>query len=81
MPFTIITREYPADWKPGDEPYYAVNNERNAALYAQYKTLSDAQSKVIFGGRLGMYRYFDMDDTIAEAFKLFERIEKSKIIV
>lgn len=67
---TVITREYPATWKQGDEPYYAINDEKNTALYAKYKTLSEGQSKVIFGGRLGMYKYFDMDDTIYEALNL-----------
>ncbi len=74
QPKTVITREYPAIWKQGDEPYYAVNDEKNAALYAKYKALADAQNKVIFGGRLGMYRYFDMDDTIAAAFEVAQKI-------
>lgn len=69
-PITYITREYPATWKQGDEPYYAVNDEKNTALYAKYKALADSQNKVIFGGRLGMYKYFDMDDTIAAALEL-----------
>lgn len=69
---TIITKEYPVTWKQGDEPYYAVNDEKNTALYEKYKTLAEAQSKVVFGGRLGMYKYFDMDDTIAEAMKLWK---------
>lgn len=67
---TVVTREYPAAWKKGDEPYYPVNDERNDALYAKYKALADAEGKVIFGGRLGMYKYFDMDDTIAAALAL-----------
>ena len=70
QPKTVITREYPANWQQGDEPYYAVNDECNATLYAQYKALADAQQKVCFGGRLGMYRYFDMDDTIAAALEV-----------
>ena len=74
QPKTIITKEYPATWKQGDEPYYAVNDERNSALYGKYKELSDKQDKVIFGGRLGMYKYFDMDDTIAAAWDLWKRI-------
>ena len=75
QPKTVITREYPATWKQGDEPYYAVNDEKNAALYAKYKALADAQNKVIFGGRLGMYRYFDMDDTIASAFEVAKKLK------
>ena len=67
---TVVTREYPATWKKGDEPYYAVNNERNDALYAKYKSLADEEKKVIFGGRLGMYKYFDMDDTIIACWQL-----------
>ncbi len=64
---TVVTREYPATWKHGDEPYYPMNDERNNALYAKYKVLADAETKVIFGGRLGMYKYFDMHHVIAEA--------------
>ena len=73
QPQTVITREYPATWKKGDEPYYAVNNEQNDALYARYKALADKESKALFGGRLGMYKYFDMDDTIAAALTLAEK--------
>ena len=69
QPKTVITREYPATWHKGDEPYYAMNDEKNNALYAKYKALADKEGKVIFGGRLGMYKYFDMDDTIAVALK------------
>lgn len=64
QPTTIISREYSAEWKPGDEPYYPVNNEKNSALYAEYKKLADQEEKVIFGGRLGEYRYYDMDKVI-----------------
>ncbi|HAH75028.1 MAG TPA: UDP-galactopyranose mutase, partial [Kandleria vitulina] len=67
QPRTVITREYPASWSRGDEPYYAMNNEKNNSLYAKYKALADEEGHVIFGGRLGMYKYFDMDDTIAVA--------------
>ena len=74
QPKTIITKEYPATWMQGDEPYYAINDQRNTELYAKYKKLADSQNKVIFGGRLGMYRYFDMDDTVSEALKLCKRI-------
>lgn len=73
QPKTVVTREYPATWKKGDEPYYPVNNERNDALYAKYKALADAEGRVIFGGRLGMYKYYDMDDTIAAALALCEK--------
>ena len=75
QPITYITREYPATWKKGDEPYYAMNNEKNNALYAKYAELASHQNKVIFGGRLGMYKYFDMDDTIAAAFELAKKID------
>ena len=65
---TIITREYPADWKRGDEPYYPVNNERNNELYKQYRELAEKESdKVIFGGRLGQYKYYNMDQVISAA--------------
>ena len=65
QPKTVISREYSAEWKPGDEPYYPVNDEKNGALYAEYKKLADAEPKVIFGGRLGEYTYYDMDQVIA----------------
>ena len=68
QPKTVITREYPADWKPGDEPYYPINDERNTALYEQYCELADREGKVVFAGRLGGYKYYDMDKAIAAAF-------------
>ena len=64
---TVISREYPAEWTEGAEPYYPVNNEENNALYARYKALADKEDKVIFGGRLGTYRYLDMHHIVAEA--------------
>ncbi len=64
---TVISREYSSEWKPGDEPYYPVNDAKNSALYAQYKTLAAGEDKVIFGGRLGEYKYYDMDAVIAAA--------------
>ena len=69
QPKTVISREYSSEWKPGDEPYYPVNDERNGKLYQQYKALADAEEKVIFGGRLGEYKYYDMDAVIASALK------------
>ena len=70
---TVITREYPSEWKPGDEPYYPVNNDRNNELYEQYKALADEEKNVIFGGRLGVYKYFDMDKVIASSLELAEK--------
>ena len=70
---TVVTREYPAEWKHGDEPYYPMNDEQNNALYAKYRELADKEDKVIFGGRLGMYRYFDMHNVIDEALKAADR--------
>ena len=67
QPKTVISREYSSEWKPGDEPYYPVNDDRNGALYQQYKELADAEEKVIFGGRLGEYKYYDMDAVIDSA--------------
>ena len=64
---TIISREYSSEWKPGDEPYYPVNDEKNSQLYDEYKKLADAEKNVIFGGRLGEYKYYDMDQVIAAA--------------
>ena len=66
---TVITREYPSEWKEGDEPYYPVNNERNNELYLKYKELADKEKKVIFGGRLGEYKYYDMDEIIEKVLK------------
>ena len=73
LPKTVISHEYSSEWKPGDEPYYPVNDEKNSALYAQYKTLAEKESKVIFGGRLGEYKYYDMDAVIASALDLCKR--------
>ena len=70
QPKTVISREYSSEWKPGDEPYYPVNDDKNSALYAQYKALADAQTNVIFGGRLGEYKYYDMDKVIEAALAL-----------
>ena len=67
---TVITREYPADWKPGDEPYYPINDARNEALYRQYEELAAQEGDVVFAGRLGGYKYYDMDKAIAAAFEL-----------
>ncbi len=64
---TVITREYPKEWQPGDEPYYPVNDEKNSVLYAKYKSLADAEINVVFGGRLGEYKYYDMDKVIRAA--------------
>ena len=69
QPKTVISREYSSEWKPGDEPYYPVNDDRNGDLYRQYKALADAEKKVIFGGRLGEYKYYDMDAVIASALE------------
>ena len=66
---TVISREYSAEWKPGDEPYYPVNDDANGALYARYKELADAQPDVLFGGRLGEYKYYDMDRVIEVALE------------
>ena len=70
---TVITREYPADWKPGDEPYYPINDAKNEALYKQYEELAAQEGDVIFAGRLGGYKYYDMDKAIAAAFKLVRK--------
>ena len=75
LPKTVISREYSSEWKPGDEPYYPVNDERNSTLYASYKALADKEDKVIFGGRLGEYKYYDMDQVIAAALERVEGLE------
>lgn len=66
---TVISREYSSEWRQGDEPYYPVNDEKNGALYAKYKQLAESENKVIFGGRLGEYKYYDMDTVIASALE------------
>ena len=73
LPKTVISREYSSEWKPGDEPYYPVNDEKNGQLYAQYKELAEKEPKVIFGGRLGEYKYYDMDAVIASALDMCEK--------
>ena len=72
---TVITKEYPAEWKIGDEPYYPVNNDENAKLYEAYVELANKEDNVVFGGRLGMYKYFDMDKTIEAAFEMLEKLK------
>ena len=67
LPKTVISREYSSEWKPSDEPYYPVNDEKNGSLYAEYKNLADDEKNVIFGGRLAEYKYYDMDQVVAEA--------------
>ncbi len=75
LPGTVISKEYSSEWKPGDEPYYPVNDEENAELYKRYKALADRQNKVIFCGRMGEYRYYDMDRTVAAALNLTEKLK------
>ena len=73
QPKTVISREYSSEWKLGDEPYYPVNDEKNGSLYAEYKKLADKESNIIFGGRLGEYKYYDMDAVIASALEMCEK--------
>ena len=73
LPKTVISREFSSEWKPGDEPYYPVNDEKNGALYQAYKKLADSETRVIFGGRLGEYKYYDMDKVIASALEMCRR--------
>ena len=73
IPCTVISREYSSEWKPGDEPYYPVNDEKNGKLYEEYKKLADAEKNVVFGGRLGEYKYYDMDQVIAAALDMCEK--------
>ena len=69
LPKTVISREYSSEWKPGDEPYYPVNDEKNGELYAKYKAKAATEDKIIFGGRLGEYKYYDMDQVIEAALE------------
>ena len=73
LPKTVISREYSSEWKPGDEPYYPVNDEKNGKRYEEYKKLAEKENNVIFGGRLGEYKYYDMDAVIAAALDMSER--------
>lgn len=73
LPKTVISKEYSSEWKPGDEPYYPVNDEKNSKLYSEYKKLAEAEKKIIFGGRLGEYKYYDMDAVIASALELCKK--------
>ena len=74
LPKTVISREYSSEWKLGDEPYYPVNDERNGKLYQAYKVLADQERQVVFGGRLGEYKYYDMDQVIDAALRCAERL-------
>lgn len=74
QPTTVITKEYPSEWKKGDEPYYPINNDRNNTLYMQYEELANQEKNVIFGGRLGGYKYYDMDKVIEAALAKAEEI-------
>ncbi len=74
LPKTVISREYSSEWKLGDEPYYPVNDEKNGALYILYKQLADKESKVIFGGRLGEYKYYDMDQVIKSSLSMAKQL-------
>ena len=76
LPKTVISREYSVEWELGDEPYYPVNDERNSNLYSEYKKLADKESNVVFGGRLGEYKYYDMDAVIAAALDCVDKIFK-----
>ena len=76
LPHTVVTYEYPRDWHPGEEPYYPVNDEINNALYGKYRSLAEQRKDMLFGGRLGTYRYLDMDDTVRAALDLARDILK-----
>ena len=80
QPKTVISREYSTEWQPGTEPYYPINDEANTALYEKYRVLAEKEKKTIFGGRLGEYRYYDMDAVLLRALELAEK-EKSKEVV
>ncbi len=73
LPKTVISREFSSEWKPGDEPYYPVNDAENGALYGKYKELADKEEKIIFGGRLGEYKYYDMDAVVASALSMVKK--------
>ena len=70
QPDTVVSKEYPVEWKSGDEPYYPVNNERNNELYRKYEEMAAGEENVLFGGRLGQYKYYDMDKVIEKALEM-----------
>ncbi len=74
QPFTVVSYEYPFEWSPGVEPYYPVNDEKNQSRYEQYRALADSDGQVFFGGRLGLYRYTDMQDTVITAWQMMDRL-------
>ena len=74
LPRTVISREFSSEWKPGDEPYYPVNDAKNGGLYGRYRELADKEGKVVFGGRLGEYKYYDMDQVIASALEAAAKV-------
>lgn len=74
QPVTYVTKEYPADWEPGQEAYYPINDAPNQALYAKYAALAEKEQNVIFGGRLAEYKYYDMDDTVESALKMVDKV-------
>ncbi len=76
IPKTVISREYSSEWRPGDEPYYPVNDKKNGLLYQEYKKMAEKERHVIFGGRLGEYRYYDMDQVIKAALRLSKETVK-----
>ena len=78
LPKTVISREYSSEWKLGDEPYYPVNDEKNGNLYQEYKKLAEKEKNVVFGGRLGEYKYYDMDQVIAAAL---EKVQMLKCLI
>ena len=80
QPKTVISREYSSEWKVGEEPYYPVNDDKNAELYQQYRKLADGETSVIFGGRLGEYKYYDMDGVVESALSAVKR-EKEKWLI
>ncbi|MEC9484858.1 MAG: UDP-galactopyranose mutase [Candidatus Izemoplasma sp.] len=81
QPKTVITKEYPLDYQSGMEAYYPINDDNNNKIYNKYKDLANRENNVFFGGRLGLYKYFDMDDTIIEALKLADRLLSKEVII
>ena len=75
---TVVSKEYSVEWTDGMEPYYPVNDEKNSSLYAKYKELGDKEEKVFFGGRLGEYKYYDMDKVIESALKAWKEILQNR---
>ena len=77
QPHTVISKEYPVEWRKGLEPFYPINDEKNQQRYREYQKLAEKEENTVFGGRLGTYSYMDMQDTIQNAWQVWERVKEA----